>query len=203
MRRCKIIALCTLGILIALAVPQVQAQRPVECGCYCGKITAPPCSASACMTVCGYNEPQSGISVPDYEARRRAEEQARQQREADERMEAQRLEAERKRQFEAERDAAARSLKGLPPVGDTGSFGLRGVTPPAAELRASHAPVARDLAGRHAAWKQIHCAASILTPALAALTPPGDRPADFNEYRYLAGEALNCLLYTSPSPRDS
>ncbi|MDD5303203.1 MAG: hypothetical protein PHS14_08845 [Elusimicrobia bacterium] len=49
----------------------------------------------------------------------------------------------------------------------------------------------RDLGGKHAAWKQINCAAAISGQAFAALSNV-DKP-DYDEFRNLTGEALNAL----------
>lgn len=201
-----------LAMTVALFAVDSYAQRATSCGCYCGKTTRPPCSDSACKAVCGYMEPrQGGISTPsaggshnpqsggsytpapDYEAERRAQEEAQRKREEDERIEAQRQQAERDRKFKEARDAAAKGLKSATPGGNTNTFGLKGASPSASELRTADPRVDRDLTGQRAAWKQIHCAVSILSPALAALKSPDGKPIDFNEYRYLANEALNAL----------
>lgn len=195
--------LCAIWALVSADSQAQSRSRP--CGCYCNVWLPAPCSDNACKAACGYVDPRQGGSVPqqgggpitpipDLEAERRAQEEAQRKREEDERIEAERLKAERDRKFKEERDAAAKGLKGAAPSsGNSNTFGLKGASSSASELRAADPRVDRDLTGQRAAWKQIHCAASILTPALAALKPPDGAPIDFNEYRYLANEALNAL----------
>jgi hypothetical protein len=138
--------------LLLFAAAPAHAQRAVLCGCYCGKTTAPPCSDAACKAVCGYVAPPAsnpaysspGYSapytpVPDYAAIRRAEEEAQRVREEAERAEEARRKAEQDRQFAEERDAAARSLKGVAPAGGgTGGANtmvLKGISPASGEMR--------------------------------------------------------------------
>ncbi len=53
-------------VLIVMAAMWVVSPLPcfaqgqvVQCGCYCGKSTAPPCSDEKCKSVCGGQEPSS------------------------------------------------------------------------------------------------------------------------------------------------
>jgi len=199
MKRFAFVSIAVLGLLAVGLVwtgTALSAQsRP--CGCYCGIWLPAPCSDNACKAQCGWQNPAPGPSpggVPgpsiDYEAERRAREEAERQREENDRREQERRKAEQQKQFERDRDNAAKSLKGST---STGAFGLKGVAPADAGLRAPGERVDRDLVGRQAAWKQLHCAASILAPALAALQPQPGKDPDFTEYRYLSSEALNAL----------
>lgn len=162
---------------------------PVSCGCYCGISVPPPCSDDACKRACGYQEPVTGnapgydnVPVPDYGAEQRAREETdRQEREE----ETKRLEAERQRQFIENRDEGAKLLKG-----NTGAagFGLKGVDPSESGLRKPDKPVSRDIGGKQAAWKQLHCASSITGGALIALQNGVEQ-----EFSYLVGEAAKAL----------
>ncbi len=189
---------------VLLAMPESGwAQRSKPCGCYCNIWLPAPCSDNACKAACGWVEPSSGggasySSVPpiDYEAQRRAEEESRRQQEEAERQERERVQARKQREFETQRNEAAKSLKGqaaASPAGNTPAFGLKGVAPQDAGLRAPSTTVERDLGGQRAAWKQLHCVASIVGPALAAVLPPEGKQPDFNESRYLLSEAENVL----------
>ncbi|MFY9314105.1 MAG: hypothetical protein WAO95_00940 [Burkholderiales bacterium] len=179
------------ALLAALFFPAQSFAQSRPCGCYCGKWLPAPCSDAACKQACGWQAPSGSSPAPgssgpsiDYEAERRSREEAERQREETERQreeaerrEQDRLKAERQKQFESERDAAAKSLKG------SGSSPGGGLTGPA--------PVSADAAP--AAWKQLHCATSILGPALAAAAPASGKAPDFAESRYLLGEAQKAL----------
>ncbi|MBX9902883.1 MAG: hypothetical protein K2Y31_00900 [Burkholderiales bacterium] len=197
MSKYAIFFVCILSTVATLSV-SVGAHAQVRGRC----VPSPPCYCSDECLRCGPGGCRSsggtsggGQTTPthDFEAERRAQEEAQRKREEDERIEAQRQQAERDRKFKEARDAAAKGLKSATPGGNSNTFGLKEATPSASELRTADPRVDRDLTGQRAAWKQIHCAASILSPALAALKPPDGRPIDFNEYRYLANEALNAL----------
>lgn len=150
----------------------------------------------------------------DHEAARRAQQaaEAERLRQAEaERIERERL-AEEKRKKDAEfirnRDATAATLKGH--IGTSASAndgGLKGSAGLAnTELKGSnnaHAGL-KELkvadrsdadAGRHTAWKQLHCAASIAGSALTALQGQGD----IGEFNLLATEALRALDGQRPS----
>lgn len=154
------------------------------------------------------SSPDRGSSAPsyDYEAARRAQEaeaeRQRQQAEA-ERIERER-QAEEKRQKDAafirDRDAtplkgssglASSELKGLSGSGLKGSgdnpYGLRDAVSDTG-LKGS-APASEAQAKQAAAWKQLHCAASIAKSALAAL----QADVDYNEFGYLSVEASKAL----------
>lgn len=182
--------------LLSVAVDahaQVRGRCVPTPPCYCSDECL-RCGPGGCRSSGGTTGGSQTTPTHDYEAERRAQEEAQRKREEDERIEAERLKAERDRKFKEKRDAAAKGLKGAAPSsGNSNTFGLKGASPSASELRAADPRVDRDLTGQRAAWKQIHCAASILTPALTALKPPDGAPIDFNEYRYLANEALNAL----------
>ncbi len=81
-----------LAIFILLAIPYPSFAGPDRCGCYCGKITLPPCSDEKCKKVCGWRGPSGSSSSPSYD-----EEAERLRRLEEERK---RLEAERQRQQE-------------------------------------------------------------------------------------------------------
>lgn len=154
--------------------------------------------------------------IEDQERQRREEEDR--QRQAEER---QRKEEEAKqKKWEQERDEAGKTLRGstgTPFFSGAGELrGSAGMGVTTNELRGSSTGsstqlprdalrepglrdprsdrVERDLGGRRAAWKQLHCAASILSPALLALRldDPSRKP-DYAEFRYLANEAINAL----------
>ena len=129
-----------------------------------------------------------------------------QRREEAERIERNRL-AEEKRKKDAEfirnRDATASTLRGAG-IGTavTPNDGLRGsggVDTGLRELRGGDR-AARDLQGPQAAWKQLHCAASLSGYAMAALSKPmpGDatknfQEPDYQEFSFLAKEASNAF----------
>ena len=46
---------------------------------------------------------------------------------------------------------------------------------------------------KQAAWRQLHCAASILKPAIEALGIDGARTPDYREFRFLSAEAGNAM----------
>lgn len=157
--------------------------------------------------------PGGGISAPgnDGGAARRAQEEAaaaaEQQRQEADRIERERQaaeeqsrkeDAERQAKFLRDRDAAAGTLRGSigTSAGPNSSGGpqLRGSTEVAVGRQLRGAVAQPDLGGREAAWKQLHCAASILGPAIAALDLDSkSRKPDFNEFRFLADEAANAL----------
>ena len=156
-------------------------------------VPTPPCYCSEECLRCGpggCGSPGGSAPTIDHEAERRAREEADRQREENERRELERRKAEQQMQFEHDRDKTAESLKGNT---STGAFGLKGVAPADSGLRAPGERVDRDITGKQAAWKQLHCAASILGPAIAAITPPPGKEPDFTESRYLLNEALNAL----------
>lgn len=159
----------------------------------------------------GNSEKEAAPSY-DYEAARRAQEaeaaaaaeRQRQQAEAD------RIERERQAESERQKEAAfvsdrndavntlkgssglaASELKGLSGTGLKGSgdnpYGLRDAVSDTG-LKGS-TPASEAQAKQAAAWKQLHCAASIAKSALAAL----QADVDYNEFGYLSVEASKAL----------
>ena len=157
-RRIMFVTLSTIALLCG-AVVESRAQRPVLCGCYCGRTTAPPCSEAACKAICGYVAPSQGGVIPpsgggnystpspDYEAVFRARQEEERQRVESEQLEAERRKADEERAFIEQRDAAAKSLKGVAPGANTATFGIRGAMPASDELRVPGALVNRDVGG--------------------------------------------------------
>lgn len=115
------------ALLLLLQVPAFS-QKVVGCGCYCGKVISPPCSESACKSACGWSSGSGGgggnsggyDNSAAIEAQRQAE-LARREEEARKKAEE---EKRKKEQFEAEKQDALRSLKGVSTV----EPGLKGLT---------------------------------------------------------------------------
>lgn len=159
--------------------------------------------AKTCEEACFGRPPASGgntgntgstpstVHAPsvDHEALRLAREAEEQAKAEEARRRAE--DAERQARFIRDRDAAAVTLRG--------SIGISaGANSNASELRGSDTvAVGRqlrgtaqqpDVSGRHAAWKQLHCAASILGPGISAAVKE-----DYAESRFLLDEAANAL----------
>ncbi len=141
--------------------------------------------------------------VNNYEEERRAQEAAaerqRQQDETD-RIERERL-AEEKRieekrkndEFIHNRDATAKTLKGNIGVSTSpNDGGLKGSSKIDTGLKELHGSdrVTRDIQGRQAAWKQLHCAAALSGYAFAAVSK---KTPDYQESSFLLDQALNAL----------
>lgn len=170
-----------------------------------GGYTGPGRCVSGCNILTPPSGGASGASVQtiDDEAERRASDEAERQRAETERREQERRKAEQQREFERKRNEAAKLLKG---GGNTGAFGnLKGPDAATSGLRAPIERIDRDIGGQQG-WKQLHCAASILGPALAAAIPAAGKEPDFAESHYLLGEAQNALngqrmgVECSPAP---
>lgn len=140
---------------------------------------------------------QPSAPTTDNEDKRRLEQE---RREAEERR---RQEEERHRQeaFMQARDEAVQLLKGVSAGGvglkdahtNTPVFGLKGVDFADSTIKAigpERHP--RDLAGPNAAWKQLHCSASIFGYGIAAAKRATNQ-ADLEEVKYLGDEALSAL----------
>jgi len=137
---------------------------------------------------------------PDYgdgEAQRQQEEQRRQA-EEQQRQAAARRQQEQQQQFDADKQKALQSLKGVTPGGElslkgadtikdtsTNFFGLKGGVGDTGIKNVKPEKHARDVS---TAWKQLHCSAEIAGYAIAAA-----RKGDMNEVRYLADEATRAL----------
>jgi len=185
---------------IGTAYSQSSSYQGGRCLCQCpsGAKWIPSCpTGNECNVACN----AGGTERPhvDYEAERRR------------RLEQERIQAEQQRQREQEeaqarftldRDIAARTLHGSEVI-DT-PIGLRitdnavGVPRikgdlPEARLRQPAPPTERNITGANAAWKQLHCSASILNPAIASLNLDSGRAIDATEFHYLANEALKAL----------
>jgi hypothetical protein len=106
-------------------------------------------------------------------------------------------EAERQARFIRDRDAAVTTLRGSigtsAAANSTGGAELRGSDTVAVGHQLRGAATQPDVGGRQAAWKQLHCAASILGPAIQALDLAGTGKSDYKEFRFLADEAANAL----------
>ena len=156
--------------------------------CACPGTHKPLGSHPTCEDACfgpGAGPRGPAIDYGAIEAQRRAAqaaeaERARQQREDEER---ERQAAERRWREQAERDAAAKALRGGSGRSPAGESGLRGSSPGQLQLREA----SREPPAVQAAWRQLHCAAVILAPALIAV---GKDPAEFN---FLSNEAAKAL----------
>jgi hypothetical protein len=169
--------------------------------------------AYKCMQGCGscgggggapnyYQLKQQAIQMQQQaEQQRQAElanqaELERQQQEAA--LRRQQEEAESQAKFNRDKAAALTTLKGS--LGTTitansaGSSELKGTDTDTGILALKADRSTRDLSGRHAAWKQLHCAASIAFDAVSALQASlGDPKHDIDEFKYLSEEASNAL----------
>ena len=156
----------------------------------------------------------TGNSNYDYGAAQRAQaaaaaaaQRAEEQRRRDAELEQQRIEADNKRRmeeienqakFNRDKAEAISTLKGSLGTSITsngsGSSELKGTLTDTGIKNLQPDQKSRDLEGPHAAWKQLHCAASIASDALAALqTSLNDPQHDMDEFKYLSGEASNAL----------
>ncbi len=53
-----------LTMVVALVALPAAGQGPAACGCYCGKVLAPPCSDAACKQACGWRDPNPPYVPP-------------------------------------------------------------------------------------------------------------------------------------------
>lgn len=182
--RILVMVVAIAGATANSAYAQVRGRCVPSPPCYCSEECL-RCGPGGCRAPGGTTGGGQAAPTPDYETERRAQEEAQRKREEDERVEAARRKAEQDRKFIEERDKSAGLLKGNT---GAGAFGLKGVDQADAGLRQADRQVTRDLGGKLAAWKQLHCASSIIGSALTALQ--GD---DGQEFSYLAGEANKAL----------
>jgi len=167
------------------------AEFAADCSAHGGIPSKNPLKCSPRPQAPSSSPPTSGPSNsapgPDYGAEAAAATQAAAE------VQRRKEDAERQARFVQDRDAAARTLKGS--IGTSaganspGGSELRGSAPVAIgrQLRSGVQPP--DAGGRQAAWKQLHCAASILGPGISAAIDK----SDYAEFRFLADEAANAL----------
>jgi len=128
----RVLALAAISIFALSLAPEVFAQVPGtiapgrSCGCYCGKMTYPPCSDEKCKQECGYYQGSGGGGGMDqqmmqqgyemgqairqaYDEQKAAEADAERLRAIEE---ARRLEEER-RQFEIKKQQTLQQLKSI------------------------------------------------------------------------------------------
>lgn len=165
-------------LAVLLAVPSLAFAWCNNCGargcCRCPGEAQCLGRFSTCEEACGLVRRPNAVEQRMNEQRRLQELEARrlsQQSEQKDEWEAgeSRNRAQDRQSFIAERNSVGRALKDA-------------------------APAAADSSSRQqAAWKQLHCAASILKPAIAALQIDGGVKPDYEEFRYLAREAGNAM----------
>lgn len=206
MRVIRPIIFALAAIVFASDAPAQTQRGPTRCICGPWDHRILP-AGSTCEQVCSGSTgspsraPSSAPSPTiDHEAERRAREaeaQAERDRQAAEDRQ-RKEEAERQARFIRDRDAAAGTLRGSigtsAGANSTGGTQLRGSSSEVVGRQLRGTVSQPDVGGPQAAWKQLHCAASILSPALAKLKidgTPGD--PDYAEFRFLADEAANAL----------
>lgn len=202
---CGILAVFLLSITIPATA---RAQKPVgEVMCACPGVSKPLGSAANCEDACygRRSSPPGGTSTDTRardEARAREEADARAREEAEAAERERIAEAKRKKdkeekdaKFIRDRDEAANTLKGSTGTTNPNDFGLKGsgnyglrdaVAEPGLKGSTTSSP---DPSKQAAAWRQLHCAASIFSYALSALQTKGD----YDEYGTLSVEAMKAL----------
>ena len=137
-----------LTVLIFVAIPSKSFAPVVKCGCYCGKVTDPPCSDEKCKQVCGWKGPSGGQSSPyiDLELERQRQLELERQRLEAERQRQQEIEDQRQREeaeargrqadFERAKEDALRSMKGIA----EGELGLKDIGDTTPGLTLKEAP---------------------------------------------------------------
>lgn len=195
-------------LLLSITIPSIaRAQKPVgEIMCACPGVSKPLGNAANCEEACyGRRSSPGGGASSDTrardEARAREESEARAREEAEAAERERIAEAKRKKEEEADakfirdRDAAANTLKGSTGTTNPDHFGLKGssdfglrdaVAEPGLKGSTRSKP---DPSKQAAAWRQLHCAASIFGYALSALQTKGD----YDEYGTLSVEAMKAL----------
>lgn len=218
--------LVVVGAVLAVIPSTCFALNRADIDAYCAARNATySTSSQRCVCNSGYTESggtcvsTGGSSGPsrDYEAERRAQEQAEAARRAEEERQAEleqqrRAEEERRRQEEAERqadfirkrDEAADSLRGSTGIRITpntpGGTALRGSTALRGEpslkdalndtgLRGTQPPKNAAKSEQTKAWQQLNCASYIAGFALGALQKMGD----YQEFGTLSIEAMKAL----------
>jgi hypothetical protein len=174
--------------------------------CACPGVSKPLGNAANCEEACygrrssPRNTSADTRSRDEARAREEAEARAREEAEAAERgriSEAKRKKdkEEKDAKFIRDRDAAANMLKGSTGTSTPNDFGLKGsrdyglkdaVADPGLKGSTNLKP---DPSKQAAAWRQLHCAASIFSYALSALQTKGD----YDEYGTLSVEAMKAL----------
>lgn len=194
--------------LLSITAPSIaRAQKPMgEMMCACPGASKPLGNAADCNEACFGRRSSSGGASSDTRARDEA--RAREEAEARAREEAEAAErdrvAEEKRkkdkeekdaEFIRDRDEAANTLKGSTGTTNPNDFGLKGsgnyglrdaVAEPGLKGSTTSNP---DPSKQAAAWRQLHCAASIFSYALSALQTKGD----YDEYGTLSVDAMKAL----------
>ena len=156
-----------------------------------------------------YQQQQQAIQMQQQQAeqQRQAAEAARIERERQAELDRQQQKAEQRRQqeeaenqakFNRDKAEALSTLKGSLGTSITsnssGSSELKGTLTDTGIKNLQADQKSRDLEGSHAAWKQLHCAASIAFDAVSALQASLNDPRhDTSEFKYLSGEASNAL----------